>query len=288
MKLQAESVKPGGRARVQTGESAKPRGRAMSVLACFAAVVRTNFASRMAYRGDFALGLVMMLAGDLIVPLITLLVYRSGASFPGWAFHEAILIQAVFTLAKGVAFPFFFGIIWSTLDRVREGTFDLMLIKPRSPLFMSMINGFDAEDFGRLLSGGLLLGYALAIMPDKPGGLAWLQFALLFLFALLVLFAVSLFMSGLLFKWVGSSRVYDIFDAVTMFGQYPGTLFSKSFLNVILYAVPVAMLGFVPASALLGRLDGSAWISAAVCVALAGASWAYWQAMLRQYTSAGG
>lgn len=270
------------RERMTAGERAK------SLFTCLLAVARINFASRMAYRGDFFIGLFMMLAGDMLVPLVTLLIYRSGASFPGWAFHEAILIQAIFTLAKAVAFPFFFGIIWTTLDRVREGTYDLLLIKPRSPLFMSMINGFDVEDFGRLLSGGLLFGYALWVMPDKPNGLAWLQFGLLFGFALLMLFSFTLLLSGLLFKWVGSSRVYDIFDAVTMFGQYPGTLFSKSFLNLILYVLPVAMLGFLPASALLGRLDGSMWLSAAICVALSVVSWGYWRRMLSQYTSAGG
>lgn len=259
-----------------------------SRLACLLAVMRVNVAARMAYRGDFFISLVMMLAGDMLVPLVTLLVYRSGASFPGWALHEAILIQAIFTLAKGVAFPFFFGIIWNTLDRVREGTFDLMLIKPRSPLFMSMLSGFDVDDFGRLVSGGVLFGYALAVMPDKPDAFAWLQFAFLFACALVVLFAFSLLCSGLLFKWVGSSRVYDIFDAVTMFGQYPGTLFSKSFLNLLMYVLPIAMLGYLPASALLGRLDGAAWGSAAVCVALAAVSWGYWHGMLRQYSSAGG
>jgi ABC-2 type transport system permease protein len=259
-----------------------------SRLKCLLAVMRVNFAARMAYRGDFFISLAILLTGDMLLPLVTLLVYRSGASFPGWALHEAILIQAVFTLAKGVAFPFFFGIIWTVLDRVREGTFDLMLIKPRSPLFMAMISGFDIDDFGRLASGGVLFGYALAVMPDKPDAPAWLQFALLFACALVVLFAVSLLLSGLLFKWVGSSRVYDMFDALTMFGQYPGTLFSKGFLNLLLYVLPIAMLGFLPASALLDRLDGSAWLSALVCVALAVLSWGYWHGMLKQYTSAGG
>lgn len=259
-----------------------------SRLSCLLAVMRTNFAARMAYRGDFFLSLAMMLAGDMLVPLVTLLVYRSGASFPGWELHEAILIQAVFTLAKGIAFPFFFGIIWNTLDRVREGTFDLMLIKPRSPLFMSMISGFDVDDFGRLISGGVLFGYALVVMPAKPGGLAWMQFALLFVCALVVLFAFSLLCSGLLFKWVGSSRVYDIFDAVTMFGQYPGTLFSKGFINLFMYVLPIAMLGFLPASALLGRLDAGAWVSAGVCVLVAAAAWGFWHGMVRQYASAGG
>lgn len=259
-----------------------------AAFACYAAVVKTRFASRMAYRADFFISLFMMVVGDMVVPFVTLLIYKSGASFPGWELHEVILIQAVFTLAKGIAFPFFFGIVSNMLYHVREGSYDLLLIKPRGALFMTMISGFDIDDFGRLFSGGVLFGAALAVMP-APGVLAWLQFALLFLLSLSVLFAFSLFLSGLLFKWVGSSRVYDIFDSVSMFGFYPGTIFSRKFQNMLLYVVPIAMIGFLPASALLGRLNGgAAALSSLVCIVFLAAGLSFWHLMLRKYTSAGG
>lgn len=258
-----------------------------SSLACYAAVIKTRFAERMAYRGDFFFSMFMMLIGDMMVPFVTLLVYRSGASFPGWELHEAILIQAVFTLAKGIAFPFFFGIIWNTLHHVREGSFDIMLIKPRGALFMTMISGFDIDDFGRLVSGGILFGFAISAMKE-PGWLAWMQFSLLFLLSLSVLFSFSLFLSGLLFKWVGSSRVYDIFDSVTMFGFYPGTIFSRKFQNLFLYVVPISMIGFLPASALLGRTSDALWLASGVCVLFWTAGLWFWHYMLRKYTSAGG
>lgn len=258
-----------------------------SSLACYAAVIKTKFAARMAYRADFFISLFMMLIGDMMVPLITLLIYKSGASFPGWALHEVILIQAVFTLAKGIAFPFFFGMVWNTLDHVREGTYDILLIKPRGALFMTMISGFDIDDFGRLVSGGVLFSVALTYM-QAPDGMAWLQFALLFFLSLSVLFAFSLFLSGLLFKWVGSSRVYDIFDSITLFGFYPGTIFSRSFQNMFLYMIPIAMIGFLPASALLGRLTEGTAVTSLVCIIFLAAGLSFWHYMLRKYTSAGG
>ncbi|WP_199620802.1 ABC transporter permease [Paenibacillus alkalitolerans] len=256
-------------------------------LACYAAVMKTRFAERMAYRTDFFISLIMMLAGDMMLPLITLLIYKSGASFPGWELHEVIMIQAVFTLAKGIAFPFFFGIVWNTLHHVREGTYDILLIKPRGALFMTMISGFDIDDFGRLVSGGVLFGVAISNMP-APGWMQWLQFALLFVFSLTVLFAFSLYLSGLLFKWVGSSRVYDIFDSMTMFGFYPGTIFSRKFQNMFLYVIPIAMIGFLPASALLGRLPDASMAASFICIAFLAAGLAFWHYMLRNYTSAGG
>lgn len=193
----------------------------------------------------------------------------------------------MFTLAKGIAFPFFFGIVWHTLYHVREGSYDILLIKPRGALFMTMISGFDIDDFGRLVSGGVLFGYALSAMP-APGWSDWLKFGLLFLMSLSVLFSCSLFLSGLLFKWVGSSRVYDIFDSITMFGFYPGTIFSRKFQNLFLYILPIVMIGFLPASILLGRPSEAFAAAVLVCLLFCSAGLWYWHYMLRNYTSAGG
>ena len=202
--------------------------RIRQIAVCIGVVLRTKLAAQMAYRGHFFLSVGLLVIGDLLLPLATLLVYRSGASFPGWTLHEALLIQGTFALARGIAFPFFFGMISSNLTHVREGTFDLLLLRPRSTLFMAMLTGMEPFDFGRLLSGGVLFGYALTGIPS-PSPAEWLGFAALFAASLTVLCAFSLFFSGLLFRWVGSSRVHDIFDAFTSFGMYPGTIFAKSF-----------------------------------------------------------
>ncbi|MBB3112731.1 ABC-2 type transport system permease protein [Paenibacillus phyllosphaerae] len=257
------------------------------LLTCFIAVMKTKLAEQMAYRSHFFLSLAMLIAGDLVVPLITLLVYRSGASFPGWTLHEAMLIQAVFTLAKGIAFPFFFGMVGSTLVHVREGTFDLLLLKPRPVLFMSMLSGFDPDDFGRVVSGGVLLAFALSGLPS-PAALDWFIFLLLFAASVAVLASFSFIMAALLFRWVGSSRVYDIFDAVTSFGMYPGTIFSKAFQQLFTYVLPIGMIAFVPAQALLGQGEWGTAVMALAAVVFLLLGTVFWHRMLRSYTSAGG
>ncbi|MGO4106170.1 ABC transporter permease [Paenibacillus sp. YAF4_2] len=251
------------------------------------AVMRTKFAEQMAYRSHFIISVLMLIVGDLVVPLVTLLVYKSGASFPGWTMHEALLIQAVFALSKGIAFPFFFGMVGTTLGHVREGTFDLLLLRPRPVMVMAMITGFDPDDFGRLFSGAVLFIYALSGMA-MPGGGAWLQFFLLFLASVTMLCAVSLFLSGMLFRWVGSSRVFDIFDAFTSFGMYPGTIFSKSLQNILTYVLPIGLIAFVPAGALLGRSGWSGLWALLPAAAFLLLGMLYWNRMLRSYTSAGG
>jgi len=38
--------------------------------------------------------------------------------------------------------------VWNVLERVQNGTFDLILIKPRSVLQLVIVTGFDSEDLG--------------------------------------------------------------------------------------------------------------------------------------------
>lgn len=257
------------------------------ILRCCKAVLNIKFAELVAYRSHFILSVFLLLLGDLMLPLVTLLVYNSGASFPGWTLHEAMLIQAIFVLSKGIAFPFFFGLVGTTLNHVRAGSFDLLLLKPRPALFMSLLNSFDIDELGRVVSGAVLLSFALSGIDD-PLASSWVKFSLLLIASIAILFAMTLFLSALLFKWVGSSRVFDIFDTLTRFGMYPGTIFSKQLQNLLTYILPISLIAFVPASALLGREGwGALWalLSAGVLVCIA---IVFWNRMQRNYTSAGG
>ena len=249
--------------------------------------MKTSLASRMAYRGDFFMSMLIMMVVELFGPLVTLLIYHNGASFPGWERHEVLLLQGVFLLSRGIAFPFFMGMVWNTISRVQEGTYDLLLIKPRSILQMSIITAFDSEDLGKLIGGLLLFFYALKSVPALPL-MNWGAFALLFIFSLVTKFAFGLFMSGLGIVWIGNYRIYDIFMSVMDFGLYPRSIFTKVFQSIITWVIPVSLLGSFPASALLGKqMTG---VFGAVLCSIAFLVFGLWffHRMVRNYTSAGG
>jgi ABC-2 type transport system permease protein len=256
-------------------------------LRIYLAGVKTALASRMAYRGDFLMSMLIMLLVEMAAPLITFLIYENGATFPGWNMYEALLIQGVFLLGKGIAYPFFFGIVWNTIERVREGTFDLLLIKPKSVLFMAIVTAFDSEDLGKLIGGVTLFTLSLKRLP-APGWGEWLQFFLLFAVTLMVLFGYGLIMAGLGIVWIGNFRVYDIFSSITNFGLYPTAIFSKPLQTIITLIIPIAILGSVPATVLLGRPSAGTLGAVGVGLLFLLFSLVFWQWMLKKYTSVGG
>jgi len=189
--------------------------------------------------------------GNLLVPLLTVLIYAGGAEIPGWTMPEALLIQSVFMLCTGLCAPFFNNMVWITMSHIREGTYDIIMLKPVSAIFLTIVSAFDIENIGVLIGGAVMFVYSVLDLPGPVAFGNWLQFVLLFLMGVSMTLGCILLMTASTFKWVGNSRIYEIFDAMTMFGRYPGTIFSSLLKGLSTYMIPVAMMGYIPAAAVL-------------------------------------
>jgi ABC-2 type transport system permease protein len=248
---------------------------------------KISFASRAVYRGDLALSMLVTILFEAVTPLVTVLIYGTGSSFPGWTMREALLIQAIFLSARGIAFPCFFGIVWTIFEQVREGTFDLTLLKPRPPLVVVLVESFDIVGFGRLIGGVALFLFAVTGLP-APGAPQILLFAALFVLSLLTLFGCALLMAGSLFVWVGNGRVQEVMESIMIFAQYPSSLYGRAFQLVLAVIIPASMIAFLPAQALLGRPQLITIAAAPASIAFFAGSLAFWNAMVRRYSGGGG
>ena len=98
----------------------------------------------------------------------------------------------------------------------------------------------------------------------------------------------QMIMAATSFKWVGNSRLPDILDSILSFGKYPISIFPRAIKMLTSYIIPVAMIGFYPASALLGRLDPIVLFSVIPCLLfMFFGIWMY-RHMVRLYEGVGG
>jgi ABC-2 type transport system permease protein len=258
-----------------------------ATLLLFGRALRTSFAERAAYRGDFLLSFLVSFLLELVAPLVTLLIYRSGTSFAGWTMEEALLIQAVFLLSRGIAFPLFFGMVWVVFEQAREGTFEITLLKPRSPLLLTMLRGLDIEGVSRMLGGILLVILAVRGLP-APGLTGWLCFALFLFLSVLILFGFALMLAASLFVWIGNGRVIELLEAVLVFSRYPGTIFGKPLQWFFALGLPLSMIALFPAEALLGRFSLPMFLAIPAALGFLGLGWLFWNRMIRRYAGGGG
>ena len=259
----------------------------MRALYIYRQYIRISFNSAAAYRMNFFFMVFISMLSNMASPLLTLLIYAGGSRFPGWTFHEAMLIQSVFMLCNGVCAPFFMNMVWITMDRVREGTYDMLLLKPGSTVFITVASSFELENTGVLAGGLILFIYSLRQLP--PAGFQqWIQFVFLFIIGISMTLGCILLMTATTFKWVGNSRIFEIFNSITMFGRYPGTVFGGALKNALIYVIPVSMLGFFPASAILGRAGNEMFLACIPCVLFLILGLAVFRRMIYRYQSAGG
>jgi len=253
----------------------------------YAECVKTAMARALTYRLNFVLSLLITLGYNIMFPLVTILIYRSGAAFPGWNFWEVLLMQSIFTLSHGFASIMFSNVLWTTMQHIREGSFEIVLLKPLNPLFFLISSNFDPESVGLIIGGCVLFGLSIA-NTGIVSPLVIPQFLLLFAAGFAVMAGINMIMAATSFKWVGNSRIPEIFDSIMTFGKYPITIFPQIIREIAAFVIPVSMIGFFPASALLGKLEPYAMTAVIPCLLFMFLGIWLYQYMIRLYEGVGG
>ncbi|MBD5488270.1 MAG: hypothetical protein HDR13_05675 [Lachnospiraceae bacterium] len=249
--------------------------------------IRNSIAQTATYRANFILGVVVTLLSNIVFPLITLLIYHSGACYEGWTMYEVLLIQSLFSVSNGVAGMMFSGIVWSTMNYVAEGTLEIVLIKPINCLFYLLATNFNISDFGIVLGGAVIFGISAAHIGSVTF-VRVLSCVLLFVFGISVMLGVMLLMAATSFKWVQNSRIPEMYESVANLGNYPQSIFPKQIIAITSFIMPVAMVGFFPAAALLGRLEPWMYLTIIPCILFLLFGIGIYQYMVRLYEGVGG
>lgn len=201
--------------------------------------------------------------------------------------YEVLLLQAIFTTSLGISTTLFDGVLWSTMTYIREGNFEVVFLKPVSPLYYLMVSTCQPDCFGLVL-GGVLLFVVAVCHVGAIAWTGWLACLLLFLAGVAVMAGIGLLMAAISFKWVGNSRIPEIFDSILGLGKYPISIFPRAIQAFATFLMPVAMVGYYPAAALLGRLNPWTFLAIIPCgLFLCFGIWIY-NRMIKLYEGVGG
>jgi ABC-2 type transport system permease protein len=246
----------------------------------------TSIKTALAYRANFLMMNIFDISVTVMGPLVTVLIYGSGASFPGWTFWEVMLMQMLFECAAALNAVFMESIVWATMGHVKEGSLETVLLKPMSPILYMISTNFSANSFGGLFSSFVLIIVAACSCKVELTQIPLC--ILIFVAGLAVTAAASLIVAAISFKWVANSRLGEIRTSLEIFGRYPVKIFPKGLQLAVTFIIPYAAMGCFPAEILLGRfnpVNTLAVVSAGLFLAFA--LWLY-NHMVKLYEGAGG
>jgi ABC-2 type transport system permease protein len=256
-------------------------------------LIDARIRAQLQYRLSFAINLVGAALVSLLDFLAILIIFEQVEALGEWSVAEVALLYAIASISFGIT-----DLVIGHLDllpkMIREGEFDLILIRPLGSLFQVVAADFSLRRLGKAFQGAAVLAIALAQLDVawSAGRVAVLAVALA---AGVVIYAgVWIAFSTITFWLIDSQEVANAFSYGGNFvAQYPVTIFGPWLRRLIVFVVPIAFVSYFPALYVLDKQDelgfpqALQFVSPLVAVGTLVAARIVWGTAVRHYRSVG-
>ncbi len=246
---------------------------------------QTAIAAELEYRLNFVISSFSSLA-NLVGSIFSLyLFYRTGYSFQGWSWEEALIVLGIFTLLQGFSATLLIPNLNRIVEYVQQGTLDFVLLKPISSQFWLSARIFSPWGIPDLFFGFLIIFYAGNQLTITPINYLVSLFAIAL--GMMILYSIWFILGATSIWFVKIHNVTEVLRGLLEAGRYPIAAYPAGFRLFFTFIIPVAFLTTIPAEALLGRI-AIPWLFGAgvLAIFLLVISHLFWQFALKFYTSA--
>ena len=248
-------------------------------------LTKLNYQKTLEYRLNFwagILGPVFYTTGYLIY-LNTLL--SRTPTINGWSFDHMVLLFCCGQLFYYVAWIIYRGSLETFAYTVRDGSFDFALKTPINSRFNVSFREQRLNTVIPLLLNLGLFIYSLRNLAILPINI--FLFLILFVCGLFIFYNFVFTLISFTFWVIDSDDLLWFGDDLVRYGAYPLEIYPKIFSLLLITALPVSLVIYVPATAIIGILN---WKLGLMSVVMVFVSWfvsqKIWQAGLRRYSSA--
>jgi ABC-2 type transport system permease protein len=256
-------------------------------------LVGARIRSQYQYRLSFYLFLISQFLITFIDFLAVLVIFTHIPTLGGWSLPEVAFLYGVSGIAFNVA-DLFVSQVERTSTRIKDGTFDLVLIRPLGSLFQLSSDEFELRRLGKLAQSATVLAYAVSrLTVHWTAGRVAVTIASIG--AGSVIFgSIWVIGAATTFWTIDTNEVVNSFTYGGNFlTQYPLQIYGELLRRVLAFVVPLAFVAFFPALYVLGKPDpfhapaAVHLLSPAVAAVMAIAASLAWRGGVRHYRSTG-
>ena len=266
----------------------------LNALALYGRYTAASVRGQLAYPTSFAL----MTLGAFLITIIDFIgvwaLFQRFGHIGGWRLGDVALFYGLTCVSFAIADAITRGFDVFGPTFVKTGNFDRLLLRPRSTVLQLLAYELRLTRVGRLAQGVLVfaLGVSLTRYHWSLEAVAILVFATA---GGVALFSGLLVMQATLAFWTVEGL--EVANVLTYGGQaaaqYPMNVYAAWFRNLLIFAVPIGCVTYLPMLAAMGRADplGSpAWVgplAPAAGFAFLGLALFTWRFGIRRYASSG-
>lgn len=202
----------------------------------------------------------------------------------GYDTNQAIFFFLTFNVIDVLA-QFFFREVYRFRSLIVSGDFDLILTKPMSALFRSLMGGADVVDLVTIPPLFIAVFYVGSLLD--PSILQTTYYILLVVNGLILAAAFHITVLSLGIITLEIDHTILIYRDLTNLGRFPIDIYKEPLKGILTYFVPIGIMITLPAKALMGlvSLPGVLWSLGLGIIAIV-LSVKFWNFALTKYTSA--
>lgn len=244
-----------------------------------------SFMTTLTSRFSFALFLFgKILRFSLLFGFLILILLRT-KMLVGYNLSQVAFFVLTYNLVD-TATQLLFREVYRFRPLVVSGNFDLVLVKPISSLFRSLLGGADVIDLMMLVP----FSAGVVFLAGKIGPISFLEIILylLFLFNALLIataFHIAVLALGILTTEIDNTIM--VYRDITRMGMVPIDIYKEPLRGFLTFIIPVGIMMTFPPKALMGLLS---WQGVAISFFIGGLlfylSLKFWQYALTRYSSA--
>ena len=263
-------------------------------LALYGRLVGAAVRSQLQYRLSFALDAIGMFLASFLDFVAVLIIFHNVPRLGAFSVEEVAFLYGTSAMAFALA-----DIVVGHLDEfnesIRDGSFDVLLLRPRGTLFQVVSRDFHLRRVGKFSQGLAVFVYAvLALDIAWDAGRVAMVVAMIAAGAVIFV-SVWVFMICIVFWAVEGNEAANAFTYGGQFlTQFPIGVYSRWLRRFLAYVIPMAFVAYFPALYVLDKEDPLGlphflrFASPLAALAAALAAGSMWRFAVRRYRSAGG
>ncbi len=261
----------------------------MKYITLAAKTARIYLNKELAYKANLIIAMLAMVLGDLVGPMLALIIYNTTVGIPGWTFHQFLLFQGTLITVYGIGRALTGEFFWKVFEAVQRGEFDKYLLKPYNSWLYLMSTSIDWNGIFETVLGIIIVTYTITKLQISFLSQGFAMYLLLVCAGILFQFAVITLITAGSFIAVKNEALVLLYMKLADFARYPLTVYGAGLQFFLTFLFPVAVSSFYPVEALLRgmTLSGMTIIVMPVFAFFVLALWA-WHSTIKKYTSAGG
>ena len=249
---------------------------------------RLSLQSQLEYRINFISGMGIELAWMTIKLTYLVVVMQTGKNIGDLTPDMVMMFIGVYIFMTGI-WMFISGVN-SITGNILSGQFDMLLIKPGSPMFLQTFGSFNyGMCFVNCIAGIILICVSWVNVGIPFTFINAAGFLFYMVLAMILTYAAAM-IPALLIYWVTSTgNVYSLFASLWDFNNMPMKIYNKTVQNIGTFIIPVFMLTNWSGLFVFGQLSllEKMWGIIAPFIILAIAR-IMWVRGLKKYASANG